>query len=186
MATVHLAGEAGEVIDPLPDVCAACGAPAATDKDVRFWWHPPWVNGLLASAILMPILLVPAAIIAVVLTQKRMRVRLPLCARHRRPWLLQRLCLAVSVVAGLACLVAIPVVMIRFGGRDARSADIFLIVFLGAAIIFAGLLIALAYWGRALIRADKITDESVTLVNVSEEFRDGLAGDARKEDPERS
>ena len=82
MATVRL-GRFEVERGMLPQVCMACGAPAAVRKSKKFAWHPQWIYVLLLAGLL------PLIIVAAILT-KRMTVAAPFCDDHKRLFPAQR------------------------------------------------------------------------------------------------
>jgi hypothetical protein len=62
---------------PLPPLCVKCGGPSAGTLSRIFYWHAPWVYVFVLFGLL------PYAVLAILL-RKRLDVKVPLCADHRR------------------------------------------------------------------------------------------------------
>jgi hypothetical protein len=160
MATVRL-GRFEVEQGRLPSVCMACGAPATVRKSKRFAWHPSWVWLLLFAGLL------PLIIVAAILT-KRMTLLAPFCEQHKRYFFLRNDAMGISLVllVLLGCGGFLGVNQVAdLGGSDWRG----LYVFAVGGCLFAWLVFA-AVVGQCSIRPTEITDHSITLVNVSEEF----------------
>jgi hypothetical protein len=159
MAVIRLGSrsEYGE----LPEVCMRCGAPATVYKDRNFSWYPPWVIVLI---LVSPIVLI---IVALVLTKRR-RVRVPLCDRHRNHWLWRKLLVGGSFVFGVvAGLGALFVAMID---PPARGDDPTGLLCGGMAVGLVLWLVLVAVLQSTAIRPREITDRSIKLMGVAEEF----------------
>src|SRR5262245_3048240 len=77
--------------DLLPPVCTVCGAPATVKIERKFSWHPQWSDFLIVGALIFT---------------KRMRVRLPHCARHAALWRRRNLLILVTMLAVLGLILA--------------------------------------------------------------------------------
>ncbi len=165
MATVRLSRVEVED-DSLPSVCMKCGEDATVHKYKTFAWHPSW-------AILFIFLgLVPYAVAALLLT-KRMTIQAPLCAQHRGHWAVRGwitwggfglLCLLGGMV--FAFLIANDK---RPGGEPLMG-----LACLGGVLLGLIWLIVIAILQHTGIRPQEITDRSIILTNVSEEFEEAL------------
>jgi hypothetical protein len=153
----------------LPPYCLRCGAPARKRIGKNFAWYPPWVNLLIFIGLL------PAAIVALVLT-KRMRVEAPMCARHRWHWAGRILAVLVSLL-GIIFLTALLVVL---APPDEAGAFFSLGLISGTLLLLTGGLIL----HFTSIRPVEITDRSITLTGVSEEFVEALEEDRDREQDE--
>jgi hypothetical protein len=161
----------------LPDVCVVCGAPATTRKARNFSWHPGWVW------VLILINLIVVLIVALILT-KRMSVRLPVCDQHegywrRRTWFYTLPTLAILLL-GIGALVYLwsqpPGVKDELTGWLCGGS----LVLLVAWIVVAAIVQATG------IRATEITDRTMTLAGLHEEFVGAVREDrARARDDER-
>jgi hypothetical protein len=162
MAVIRLGSrsEYGE----LPEVCMRCGAPATAFKDKNFSWHPPWV------IVLILVNLIVYAIVALALTKRR-RVRVPLCDRHKNHWLWRQFVIVGSFV--LLLVVGIGAVIAAANEAPARRGGGDELFGLLCAAAVAGLLlwlVLLAVLHSTAIRPREITDRSIKLAGVAEEF----------------
>ncbi|HKI30908.1 MAG TPA: hypothetical protein VKA46_03510 [Gemmataceae bacterium] len=163
MATVRLGRYELEEYD-LPRRCMCCGARASHYKSKKFQWSPPWAFIVLG-------------VIGAMMFMKTATVSVPLCERHKWHWAR----VPVFVFIGLAVLIAWGI-----GGAVITSEKESL-----APYIFVPLLPALLGWFIALlvlasctIRPTEITDKSITLRGVCEEFIEALE-EARRGDDDR-
>lgn len=157
----------------LPPVCMRCGAPAVTHRKKKFSWYPPWIN------VIAPLALLPFAIVAALLT-KRMTVQVPFCAAHKRHWFWRSFILFVSFVGIVA--LAIGGLVLASHLRPRANLE----PFAGGALLGGLILWAIIAFFVQLtgIRPKEITDRSITLTNVSENFVHALAQSREAEDPE--
>jgi hypothetical protein len=169
MAIVHLGGSDQQVTDHLPSVCVCCGKRATGHKEKTFAWFPRWTYLLLIVGAL------PYVILAMAL-QKRMRVRLPVCERHQGPpvgLILFRI-FAVFYLLGLPWIViAVSASTERTLGRGNPLAVTLLVGWLVGIFVLLGLLVAV---NRRQVRPIRITNDTLTLTGVSEQFADRLGG----------
>ncbi|HEX3315194.1 MAG TPA: hypothetical protein VHR72_09910 [Gemmataceae bacterium] len=157
VATVVLQGRNQRVTMPLPHVCVRCGNPSDTFVEKKFAWWPAW-------AYFPPI-------IAMFMT-KRMSVKLPVCNRHRNPWLANQL----FAVAMLVYLIVGPFVAIfvsaqaenDLGRGNPVSIGVLIGWFVGM-IVFMVLLIPMR---RRTILPRRITADEITLWGVCRNFAD--------------
>jgi hypothetical protein len=148
----------------LPEVCMACGQASCTHIRKGFSWYPPWVGVTILAGVL------PFAIIATILT-KRMSVEVPVCERHRGYWwkryLLMFLPLVLIVAVGIGLFAA---------ASAARNKDLPGMVCGGSFVVGLVWLIVAAVIQSMMIRPAEITDRSITLKNVHDDFIDALDG----------
>ena len=166
-----------EVRDGLPAVCIKCGADADFWVRRQFAWHPPWVIALILVGVLVWV------VVALVLT-KRMTVDAPLCYRHKRHWAWR----SAFIWCGLAAVVALGVgsAALVASADDPRG------IAYTAGAVGAGLaafggfgwLIAAAMIQHAAIGPAEITDKSITLVRLSDEFVDAFYDEQDRLDAE--
>jgi hypothetical protein len=160
MAVVNLRGRWLRP-DMLPNVCMVCGRPAKATLRKRFTWHPPWV----IVTVLLGLL--PYVVLALALT-KRIAVDVPLCRRHRSYWGQRFLLFFGSFILMIVLAVATAVVLAEVLG-DGRNG--------GGGFACAGIICCILVWFAAVfglqhmsLRPSEITDRSIELTNVSEEF----------------
>lgn len=150
--------------DDLPSLCARCGKPSDVKLKRVFKWHPSWVIVLILFGLL------PFVIVAL-LTTKRMKVNVPLCEEHQSHWWHPKLfgCITLPL---LLLLFFIGIVMIpdRPAGNDDNTVAMGL--WITGLAGFVVCLFAVAIWGSTRIRPLNITDESILLAGVSDEFAD--------------
>ncbi len=164
MATVRLGRYELEEYD-LPKVCMRCGARASHYKSKRFQWSPPWaffVLGVLGALIFM----------------KNLTVPVPLCERHKWHWG-SRMAFA---LLGILVIVAWAVAGAVVAGEDERLAPF---IFIPLVVLLLGYLITLIALSLTTIRPVEITDKSITLRGVSEEFIEALDEERRGDDEDR-
>jgi hypothetical protein len=148
----------------LPSVCMRCGAPATATKSKQFSWHPQWVLVLILAGLL------PWAIVALILT-KRMRVRVPLCQKHKNHWLWRGWVIYGGLAAIFVLGIGLAILTAQLeGAAHGRGSD------LGGFLCMGGWGVALAWLITAAIvqatgiRPTEITDRSITLNKVSPVF----------------
>jgi hypothetical protein len=139
----------------LPKVCMICGDDAKARLRKRFTWHPPWVYLLIFTGLL------PYAIGALILS-KNQAVDLPMCARHRHYWTIRLGIIFASFAA---------ILLLSFGliavaaSQDWGGWVCSLVIFFFVAWIVEILVLQLLG-----LRACEITDNSITLTNISPIF----------------
>ena len=150
--------------DRLPDVCMVCGQPATDQINRTFSWYPPWVT--LTFLIAWPLFLV----LMLVMT-KRMRVEVPICEKHRGYWwkrqMLMWLPLLVLLLAGVGA-------MIAASAAAPRNSDLTGFVCVGFGGLFFVWLIIAAVIQNMMVRPTEITDRTITLKKVHDEFVDAF------------
>ena len=171
--TVTLRGRNEWVTDSLPSACMCCGSAATTTKEKKFGWYPAWVW------LLLPFGYIPFLVVLIVM-RKMMSIKIPLCDRHRRPWLPQQLLAALLLVYLLVLpwfLIYLGVVAERnLGPGNPWGLALLLGWVVGIPLLFVVLFIA----RRVTIHAKQITVDSMTLGGVSEAFARTLHDPARR------
>ncbi len=153
----------------LPDVCLKCGAQARQRLYHTFTWTPGWVY---AFFVLGPIGIIVIRILINSVRQE-FTMGVPLCAEHRGHWFWRNLIVGLMVVAFVAALIG--------GGILAGELDEpppFFVTFLSALL---SLILGVILVQRTAIRAREITQQSITLTGVSDEFVAAINGDRRGE-----
>ena len=160
----------------LPPVCIRCGAEATVYKVKKFSWYPRWALIVLLAGPL------PFLIVVLVLT-KRMRVRAPLCDRHRYHWG-GRLALFWAAFVGLIFLIILAVSLSPTPMPD-RTVGM---VWLGALFGVLLLSVIATVLTTGMIRPVEITDYSITLQGVAQGFREAVraARESRVRDLDRA
>jgi hypothetical protein len=144
----------------LPRVCMRCGAPATVYKRNKFKWHPPWAFLFLGA-------------IGAMIFGKTMTVPVPLCPKHKWHW------------TGRAALVGftlplIPIFFIAWAIVASQFSERGSVLFMPSLVVFlAWLIMAIVLLRLTGIRPAEITDKSITLTGVSEEFIRALEADRR-------
>jgi hypothetical protein len=163
MAKIRLDLE--EAAGRLPDVCMRCGKDATVSKWRNMSWYPPWVNILAVAALL------PAAIVAMILTKKA-SVKAPFCDQHKGHWFNRSLLMwgTFFLFGGIGFAVLLIGAGAAKNGRDSAMpfvcmGDLFLVV--------AWLTIVVVIQSTA-IRPKEITDEEIVLAGVCDEFVDAV------------
>jgi hypothetical protein len=174
MSVVRLESYDNEV-EELPDVCMKCGAPSAVLKRKQFAWYPPWVGVLLLAG------LIPFAIVAMILT-KRCRVEVPLCDRHKNHWLMRQVLVICTLFALLAIVFGTFIATVDNKGNDSLLGY----VCGGWVILMIGWIALACVVHYTSIRPKEITDISITLASVSEQFAEAYeAEEARRPSTDR-
>jgi hypothetical protein len=171
MATIKLGRYEVERRD-LPNLCMRCAAPATTRRDRTFAWYPPWVLIFILVALLV------AVILAAVLT-KRMRVSVPLCDQHRNHWLNRSLFIGLGFLLVVALAIGAGVL-----SANVNSDAVIGITWLLVALAFIGWLLGLVVAQSTAIRPTEITDRSITLTGVAQEFADTVMDERERLDRE--
>jgi hypothetical protein len=150
----------------LPNVCMVCGE--KSDKFLKriFTWYPRW------SAFLLLFLFVPGAITMLILT-KRMTVQVPFCSSHRRYFQTRGLLMWLPLLGFIIlCPLAILLPQLLLDPEIAKDEAPVMWIVLGACLFLVILtVVTLLNTG---IRSAEITEESITLVGVNDEFADAL------------
>jgi hypothetical protein len=155
----------------LPNVCMRCGGEAARDVSKNFSWYPFWVPFLILGG------LIPFIVVAILLT-KRMKVPVPLCQAHashwsRRNWI---------IYGGLACVVLLcgglfvaAALLSEFNrANPQRDNTLGGLLCVAPAVVFLAWAIIATIAQNSAIRPTEITDRSITLTNVSNDFIDAV------------
>ncbi len=172
MATIRLDYEDN---DPrrLPPVCICCGQLAYVHRSRIFTWSPWWIY------LLIPLGALPYVIL-VVFTTKQKRVHTPLCEAHKNYWRVRTL----MVFGGLTIVIAlfIGAMQVRDIGRGRVEHLLSLGLWTATGLAFLGWLALVMVLKAQSIRAASITDRTITLTKVSEEFAQAVEKEADHED----
>ncbi len=149
----------------LPDICLQCGAPAEERKNKLYSWYHPAINLLIFGGL-------PGWVVLAILSQvlaKRRKVRRPLCAKHinQFPWR------TATVWGGFALVVVIAVTAFLVAisnDRIGRSNELAGLICVGVIAVFLVWVLVVVVIQSATIRPIVITDNSITLTNVSKKF----------------
>lgn len=163
MASIKLRGRDGELTERLPKVCMFCGEPSAQRIEKKFTWNPGWVHVLILAGV------VPYLIVLVV-TQKAMRVRVPVCKEHKSPWLWYNVVQGVAVIVFIGLMILLGVLCGMAEDHGDGWAGFICLLGFGSVLGFLILALGLHLWGKKLIHPEEITDRTITLGGVSEEF----------------
>jgi hypothetical protein len=170
---VTLCGQNERVTDSLPSVCMCCGGRATNSKEKKFIWYPRWIY------LLLPIGGLPF-LIAMLLSQKKMTVRIPVCDRHRRPWLGMQLFAAFTLVYLLVLpwfLIYMSVQAEKIWGRG----NPWSLVLLGGWFVGIAVLCVLMFLLRLrYIHVKRITADTISLGGVSEAFAERVQSGGRR------
>jgi hypothetical protein len=166
VASVVLQGHKERVTMPLPHVCVRCGHPSDTYVEKKFAWWPAW------SYVLMILSPLGWALVVMLFLIQRMTVRLPVCNRHRNPWLRMQL----FAGAMLIYLLVVPFVAIwlsvlaenHWGKGNPVSMTLLVGWFAGLPILCV-LAFLLRRW---TILPSRITADEITLWGVCRNFAD--------------
>jgi hypothetical protein len=155
--------------DDLPDVCMKCGAPSSVRPVKTFAWVPVWAR------------FTPWWI--QVSVTKRRRVPVPLCDQHKHHW-------TIRILVGLGGLAVFLPLLICGGVMFGSNVDadphgpltiLGVLIMALAGIAFLAWLVGLIALSVTAINVIEVTDETITLRNVSPAFtqayRDMTRGD---------
>ncbi len=166
-------------VDELPAVCMRCGQPSAVIRARMFSWCPPWVG------ILILVGLLPYIIVHLILT-KRMRVNVPLCEPHKNHWLWRAVIVWGSLLV-LGGLVAVGLALQQPLADQAGVApdDLFGYLCLGSVALLVVWIVIAMVAQQTAIRPVEITDDTITLTGVNQDFRHALKELEADEDDDR-
>ncbi len=171
MATIRLDYEDNEP-RRLPPVCICCGQLAHVHRSKIFTWSPWWIY------LLIPLGALPY-VIMVVFTTKQKRVHTPLCDTHKNYWRIR----ALMVFGGLTLVIALFVaaIQLRSVGRGSVLHLLSLGLWTATGLAFLGWLALVVVLKAKSIRAAGISDRTITLTKVSEEFAQAVENEADQE-----
>ena len=151
----RLEAEEGE----LPPLCLRCGKPASLYRARYFGWQPGYTY-LTVFLTILPFFLIT------LLTRRRMRVLAPWCPAHRRYGLL-RMVLFASMLSFLVCLLVLGTAWLTAQIRHQDpAAGVLLACWIAGPLCLGAVLIVRIN----ALRANEITEESITLQGVAEAF----------------
>jgi hypothetical protein len=160
----------------LPRVCMRCGAPADETKTKTFsWFHPLIYLALLAGFL-------PFLIIALVLT-KRMTVDAPFCHEHRGHWIRRTLLVTGTLLVVLA--LGIGAIVYMSDQPPGAKDDLSGYLCIGAAVLLFAWLVLSMIVSLTAIRTTEITDRTITLAGVDEQFIAALEEDRERDREDR-
>lgn len=139
----------------LPMVCLVCGEDAVARLRRRFTWHPAWVYAFIFTGLL------PYWIVVQIIGKDR-AIDLPMCRWHRHYWLIRFGILMASLVAILIFNFVLAIIAASLNWEGWVCWPFWLMLLGWFAEIFA-----LQFMG---LRAVEITDNSITLTNISPIF----------------
>jgi hypothetical protein len=143
----------------LPPLCVCCGTQATHYKAQWFSWQPTW-SYLVFGLTIWPLLFLG------LLLRKRMRVLLPFCDTHRRHLQVQKYVARGLLAVLLGVLIACLVLVVQSGEDGSYAVQpLFLFWLDGLPVMIALLLLRIG-----TVRAIEITDDSITLGEVAEDF----------------
>jgi len=95
----------------LPPRCVRCGAASTIAPQVRLSWNPPWIYLAIPLCVIplwnfisLAFVTVPAFLVALLVLNRRAKLKLPLCGRHRQQQWLGRVAGSGLAIAGLVVL----------------------------------------------------------------------------------
>jgi hypothetical protein len=144
--------------DRLPMVCMVCGQPAVAHKSKNFAWYPKW------TVLLIFVHVIVFAIVASILT-KRMRVDVPLCENHRGYFWKRTVLILLSFLFLTVLAIGGGIVVADQFPNDAGG-----IICIGVSGLFLVWLILAIIVGQTMIRPREITERSITLIGVCDDF----------------
>lgn len=145
----------------LPPCCVRCGAASTVAPLVRLSWNPPWIYLAIppcALSLFFPVVpfyvTVPAVLVALLVFNRRAKLNLPLCGRHRQQQWLGRVAGTGLAIAGLIILARQVYTLGMFGvlGVFTLQAE----PLIGLLLLLAGLTLqSQANWVLSPQRIDK-------------------------------
>lgn len=174
MATLTLFGRDGEVTDELPQVCVCCGQKATSIWQKKFSWHPPWVYVLILVHVLI-------FLIVALVMRKSMTAWLPVCQRHRSPWLWRHLLTAFTLIYLIGGPIALLILGDALQQQLGRQDNTIVFLWLGWLAGFIAVIVLLLVVNYSTIRPTEITERRLVLAGVSQLFVEGLEGSLEPE-----
>ncbi len=174
MAKVQLEIDDRHHVMGLPSVCMQCGAAATSRRTTTFYWHPQWIGYILLLSILAGLLFLPVALLLAVVLHKTQQVDVPLCDRHRHPWMAQRI---VLLGGGLVLLLFVAVAGVAFVLAGSLNNPLGLVgigLFAVSVFYLPVWLLTAAIIAQRSIHAGLITDREIKLIAVSRDFADAV------------
>jgi hypothetical protein len=152
--------------EALPDVCMKCGAPPVVRPMKTFSWIPYWAR------------LVPFGYI---IFMKRRRVPIPLCEQHKNHWTIRYLIGFGGLALFLFLFIGGGMVMAAASENDPGGPGVMLggLMLAVGGVAFLAWLITMIVLGVTMINVFEITDDDITLKNVSLEFADAYRAQTR-------
>lgn len=141
----------------LPPCCMVCGAPAGSSVRAPLSWVPGWSYLALLCGF-WPF------VIVYLIVRRAMTLNAPVCPRHRNHFLLRRWFLPAGVLATLAWLVSPLAVQPDANPFPPTWA------WGGAAVVFAGTIVATVWLRLTGVRVLVITRDEITLAGVAPAF----------------
>jgi hypothetical protein len=141
----------------LPDVCMKCGAPSTVRPIKTFSWMPYWAR-FMPWGIGMAFM-------------KRRRVPIPLCEQHKNHWVIRYIVIFGGL--GLFLLFFICGGIVTGIGSDQKEEALQVVGGLMLAVgglLFLAWIVTAIVLGVTQINVFEITDDTITLRNVSPEF----------------
>jgi hypothetical protein len=151
----------------LPMVCMRCGRPATLRKQKVFNWYPSWVPLLIFAGFLPYVILVRVL-------GKKMRVLAPLCESHRFHWMWITLVVPLSLLfLFIFSCGGLLIIDITVGGT---AVDNNMPIFgIGMVFGFLSWIIGAIVVNDTTIHPTEITENSITLIRVSDAFADAVS-----------
>jgi hypothetical protein len=150
-------------LERLPRVCAKCGAKATDVREEEFTWTPQWAQFSIFLGLLPLYILVK-------LTQRRVKVPLPLCSLHRNEkWSIAQWVVVVGV-AVVVLVMGVGLYIMTYGDKELGEN-------LACGAVATAMLLAILgfFVCKTSFRATHIGDATITLDGVSEEFKKAVA-----------
>src|SRR5262249_46465685 len=139
----------------LPKLCLKCGQPATGNVEQDFFGTLLWSSPF-------------SFLISLMGGWESVRLRAPMCVRHRQYWHRRRLVLSAAYLAGVLCcgLVIGAWRLVRIGaGAPPPPGQALTVLFLAPSFLVADILFILVY-GPTGIRALEVHEDGVRLTNV--------------------
>lgn len=138
----------------LPNQCVKCGShEGVSRKAKKFYWHPTWVFLLLLLNVLI-------ALIAALLTRKKVKLGCSLCSQHRQRNLIGQLIGGLCIAGGIAGVI--------WAGIDSSA----IVGVMAVLVLIAGITFVLT-WGRVVV-IRKIKNQRAWLHGVDPTLVDSL------------
>lgn len=161
--TVTLRGDDERVTQRLPGRCMCCGNRSTHSVEKKFIRFPLWTCVLAAFGVL-------PFYIALLLLRRSKVVSIPVCPRHRRPWLRQQLFAVFTLLYLLVLPWFVILLSARIGHLQGRGHPASIALLAGWFVGIPLLLVFALVIRRRTIHVRKITADGIILGGVSASF----------------
>jgi hypothetical protein len=137
----------------LPDICLKCGArDGIVRRTQTFTYTPPWVFALLVFCNI-------GGLFAMLVTMKKAKLNLPLCAMCNRRWR------AARFAVGLSVALLVSPLIVFFAAIDSPNAGPLMLLLLGIGLL-SFIVVTATFVRPRMLRARSIDDTTIRLSGV--------------------